>query len=499
VPTLYARTGAPASAGTSYEILLRRPNWHERASRVSGRDVAALASFALYGAIVWWPSRDAPYFWDAAPNVIDATRELVRAGGVPFHPYFAHPPLFHLLLALAWKIAGTSPAVSHAVALPWLPLAMGATYAIGTRIGGRLVGLAAAFVFGATPLAVCEAGQVYFELAATALATCGLAAWLGERRWAAAGLFTLAVLTKTTAILVPAALLPVVLAQRDLRFTWRPYVALAAPLVALLAWGAYHDSVTGWFLVAPVEAERLIAHDVATLVRHTKIITECFFLAQYRWLLLAGGVLAAAVTRVYRHEHLGRDALTCAFVASMSCAVAIPSNEFLTRYALVVLPAFAVASLALVRRALPRATSFGAFAALVVLLFGARWHPRGAASLEWQLQPPEDLTYLDTIAAFREVARLLEERHPGAEILGGFHESYVLGEPHQGYVHAPFAVTHCQYFTPRDDVPQIVVVHRWGLEQRICERLVASRPSALLARFEVNGKWIELRQLTRAP
>jgi hypothetical protein len=321
-----------------------------------------------------------------------------------------------------------------------------------------------------------------------ALVACGLAAWLHEKPWLAAAFFALAALVKLPALAVPAALFPAVLASPRERRSWRAYVALAAPFVAAAAWGGYHDSVTGFWFFGPGAPTAPRSFDVPG------VLFPYFYVRQLRVLLLVAGALAFSWVRGVRREHFGNDAFTCACAAAapflFHCVVVV----FLPRYALAAMPAFVALTLTMVRRAV-RGTAFGAFAAAIFVLFASRWHPHRARADAYELQPPDDLTYLDHIAIAREAAAFVDTRYPEAEILGGYHETLTLAEPENGYVTRPHDVTHCQYFVRHETRVQIAFLHRFGLEQRICDDVVRKHETERLAFFESNGRWIELRLL----
>ncbi|MGH7269137.1 MAG: hypothetical protein ACREJ3_01800, partial [Polyangiaceae bacterium] len=99
--------------------------------------------------------RDLPYHWDGASFVIEASRDLRATHFWPLiagHSDFAHPPLFPALVALAWIIFGDARIASHAVLVPFFFAGMVATYLIGRRVHGRLLGAAAALLFAAAPI-----------------------------------------------------------------------------------------------------------------------------------------------------------------------------------------------------------------------------------------------------------------------------------------------------------------------------------------------------------
>src|SRR3954464_7785951 len=129
---------------------------------------------------------------------------------LPYFPVFrAHPLLFQSLLSLEYRMFGVSAlggrllAVAFGMATVWL------TYAIGTRLYGRRVGVLAALLIGLMPYTVVVDRQILLDGPMTFFT--GLALYLLIRfvqtdrttwLYGAAGALGLATLTKETAILL---------------------------------------------------------------------------------------------------------------------------------------------------------------------------------------------------------------------------------------------------------------------------------------------------------
>ena len=135
------------------------------------------------------------------------------AGDPAFLPYFpvfrAHPLVFQVLLSIEYRLVGVTPlggrllAVAFGMGTVWL------TYAIGTRLYGRRVGVLAALLIGVMPYTVVVDRQILLDGPTAFFAALGLyslirfvqteqAAWL----YATAVALGLAVVTKETAILL---------------------------------------------------------------------------------------------------------------------------------------------------------------------------------------------------------------------------------------------------------------------------------------------------------
>src|SRR5260370_23149004 len=66
-----------------------------------------------------WPVLRLPYFWDEAGYYIPAAYDIFTRGDFIPHSTLtnAHPPLVMAYLALAWKLFGYAPAVTHTAIL----------------------------------------------------------------------------------------------------------------------------------------------------------------------------------------------------------------------------------------------------------------------------------------------------------------------------------------------------------------------------------------------
>ncbi|MCJ7668796.1 MAG: glycosyltransferase family 39 protein, partial [Anaerolineae bacterium] len=122
---------------------------------------------------------------------------------VTWHPL--HPPLFFLSAVPLYRLFGDSVDVGTMVNVLYLALLIGSVYGIGQRLGGRRVGLLAAFVVATFPTTYAMSRYFYLELALTAivaLSVCLLLASDGFENRTASLLFGLSfglgLLTKST-------------------------------------------------------------------------------------------------------------------------------------------------------------------------------------------------------------------------------------------------------------------------------------------------------------
>jgi 4-amino-4-deoxy-L-arabinose transferase-like glycosyltransferase len=457
-------------------------------------DACAAAAIVACGLGVWWPTRDLPYHWDAAAFVVDAARDLLRAGFaplVPTHAYFAHPPGFIALVAAAWAAFGESRIVAHAVVLVFLWVGMLALYALGRRLHGPLVGLACALAFAAVPLVEAEVGQIYFDLPVAAMAAWGLLLWMEQKPWASGAVFTAAALMKIPAVVAPGALLLVHALVPHLRRGRAAWAALTVPFVAVGGWLLYHHHVTGWWL-SIAERPRYVPAGPGAIADHAALLSRVLFVDQGRWVLLVSTAAAIALLVRHRERVLEPELAWPAAIVGAGFLFFISTNEFLDRYALLMVPPYLALTLYLLRRALVRPLAFCAATVVIILVFARAWHPRRELTSTYEPQPNADLAYLDMISIARRAARYVVTKHDGAEVYGGFHEQYELREPWQGYVDHPVDIRPCDRFERHPGAEQLVYIHAYDPRMVDCRAVVDATGAVALRRFESNGKWLEI-------
>jgi hypothetical protein len=455
-------------------------------------DAVVTTAFIAYGVVMWWPTRNLPYFWDAVALVVPAAREMLAHGFFPLvlgaNAYYAHPPLFVALLALAWRVFGESRVVAHALILPFLPTAMSATYFIGARLHDRLLGFAAAMLFGATAVTLCELGQIYFDLPVAAVAACALLAWVSERPLLAGFIFTIAAWMKVPAATLPLGLAAVLAIDRARRCDLRRWVGLAIPLAATVVWFVYHHHVTGWW-IARATKPMWVPSGPLDIARRAAVLPRVVFIERYRFCLVAIAALAATVHWRKRKPLPGRELtmLAACVIAPMTLFIA---STFLTRYALLVFPAEFLFALLLARRAFSTRVFVLCTSALLAA-FITTWHPKIPLTGAYEVTPSEDFSYLDMIWIGERASAYLESKHPDAEIFGGFLESYELTDPTMGYVSHALDFRRCERFLP-GSAEQIVVLNAYSPEQVSCHVVTEETGAHPITRFQSNGKWLEI-------
>jgi hypothetical protein len=167
------------------------------------------------------------------------------------------------------------------------------------------------------------------------------------------------------------------------------------------------------------------------------------FVAQRRWTLVVAAA-AGALVLYRRGEKVWEPnvAMLAGCFAGGFVFIAC-TNEFLVRYILFIMPPLVLGVLLVLRRALVRPPLFAVAVAAILGAQATAWHPALPRTSEFEVEPNDDLSYRDMIDIGVRAADYVQRKHARAEIYGGFHERYELGESWQGYVEEPLDVPAC--------------------------------------------------------
>jgi mannosyltransferase len=153
------------------------------------RAVWPLLVLLLVLAVTQWRAATQRSFWeDEAWTATVAALPLGQIPAATAADY--HPPLYYLLLALWGRTAGFDEPGLRAFSILWLAAAAVGTYAVGTALLARRVGLIAAALFVCSPLTLAYGHNIrYYSMAAAlslgAVLGCGLYLRTGLRRYLA--------------------------------------------------------------------------------------------------------------------------------------------------------------------------------------------------------------------------------------------------------------------------------------------------------------------------
>jgi hypothetical protein len=423
-----------------------------------------------------------PYFWDEAGYYVPAARDILLTGSLIPHSTAsnAHPPLVLLWLALWWKLAGYDPLVTRSAMLVVASFSLLGVYRLAERVANLPVAVAATLCTALYPVFFAQSSLAHVDLAAAGFTIWGLCAYVEDRPFLVTLWFSLAALSKETAILAPAALFgweivrhyfsrgwldhlaikstsagnenPVSESQpRFLPVDGRRLAALLIPLLPLIAWYAYHYSRTGYVFGNP----EYFRYNVAATLSLTRFLLALglrlwqTFGYLHLWVLTLAMLLAMFLLPVH-DEGIERRRIDIpvqiAFLVVLIAyvvAMALIGGAVLARYLLPVIPLVIIAAVSTLRR---RLRGWPVAVAVILLAFVAAWFwnpPYG-------FSPEDNLAYRDYIQLHEEGERFLEARYPMARVLTAWPASDELTRPWLGYITRPMRLVRIEDFSAEE-------------------------------------------------
>ncbi len=267
-------------------------------------------------------------------------------------------------------------------------------------------------------------------------------------------LFALAALSKETAIVVPAALFLYQLwlawrGPREQRRGHLPWlVALALPVLPLLAWYVYHHAATGFTFGNPeylrynatanLSATRVLLslwHRLIHLTVHMNLFVPVL-------MTVAVLLLPRDRTKPVLAREVTGAILTVLLVHWL--AFSVLGGALLTRY---LLPAYPLVLLLCVTTWRQRAQAWPVIAGLSLVAFalGCRINP------PYPFAPEDNLTYRDMVVLHQQAIAVAQKRFPAATVLSAWPVTADLQKPELGYLRTPMHTAEIANFT-REEV-----------------------------------------------
>ncbi|MGB6385133.1 MAG: glycosyltransferase [Terriglobales bacterium] len=444
-----------------------------------------------------------PYFWDEAGYYVPAARDLFLSGTlIPLStPSNAHPPLVMAWLALAWRVAGFSTAVTRTAMLGLSAFSLLGLFRL-SRIAANLpVAWATTVLVALYPVYFTQSSLAQLDLPAAGFTFWGLAAYIVARKkddtpWKQAIWFSLAALAKETAILAPLALFGWELLGYLMRTYLNPnsssnlnpglhlndrwneilppvsrrtsFLYLLLPIMPLAGWYAYHYAKTGFVFGNPEFFRYNVAATLSPLRVPLALGIRLWQIFGYfsLYLLTLAGLLAMFRPPRPNNEAQSKKkgekkneakkevarpripfwiqgALLSVLLAYLIFMSAV-GGAVLARYMLPVIPLVMLAWVSTLWRRV-RYWKLVVGAVAIAFVAGLFTNPPYGFSLE------DNLAYRDYIVMHAEASRFLAMRYPGERVLTAWPASDELTRPWLGYVSQPFRVLRLEDFS----APQI--------------------------------------------
>ena len=404
-----------------------------------------------------------PYFWDEGGYYIPAALDFFHTGTlIPQSTITnAHPPLPSILLAAWWHLSGVVISGTRTFVCMVSSAALLAVFRLTRRLAPQtspdLTAFAVTLLTAAYPVWYAQSTLAHADIFAAAFTLWGLSFYLTPgpppttspahlRRspanlLAIAVLFSLAALSKETAVVTPVALalFELVLHLRSpaagRRSRFALIAALSLPLLPLLAWYAYHFHQTGFVFGNPEflrynATANLSLRRIAVSLYH-RVLHLTLHMNMFVPVLCAAAAALRPVRRDQPNPLPGRAllALTVVLLANL-LEFSVLGGALLTRYLLPMYPLVLLLCVVELRRHL---RLWYAVAALSLLTFIAAIH----RNPPYAFAPEDNLTYRDMIVLHQQAVALIDRRFPDATVLTAWPATAELQYPQLGYTRQP--------------------------------------------------------------
>jgi 4-amino-4-deoxy-L-arabinose transferase-like glycosyltransferase len=402
-----------------------------------------------------------PYFWDEAGYYIPAAWDFFRLGTlIPQTTVTnAHPPLPSIILAAWWHlsgyvVSGTRTLICMVAAAGLLGVFKFARDLTTTAIAAVTVVLTAIY-----PIWFAQSTLAHADIFAAAFTLWGLAFYLDQseptrnnKAFFAALMFSLAALSKETAIVTPVALAiwEAILLVHDRRKggthspRWNWLLALLAPILPLAAWYTYHHHKTGFVFGNP-EFLRYNATANLDAYRIALCLWHRFLHLTTHMNMFVPVVCTMAVLFIPASsdapQAIPKPQLKAIAVVLLAnwIAFSILGGALLTRYLLPMYPLVLLVCVATWHRHLRQWWPLAALSA-AAFLAGIWINP------PYAFAPEDNLTYRDMVVLHQHAVHFIDRTYPNATVLTAWPATSELSRPELGYTNQPIKTVPIENF-----------------------------------------------------
>ena len=395
-----------------------------------------------------------PYFWDEAGYYIPAAYDFFRTGSlIPYSTLTnAHPPLPAIYLAFWWKVSGFTPEVTRLATCLVAAFALTGVFSLVRRLMNTPVAVATTLLTALYPVWFTQSTLAQADIYAAAATMWALAYGLQElpsarSGWIAAIWFSVAALSKETAIVMPLTLAAwhVWEARRkhaEAGGHGRTAMQFAIPVLPLCGWYAYHFHKTGHIFGNP------------QFVRYNAVLTLHlfrFFLALAQRLMqvtvymnlfvpILCMVAAMFLPALRQADGSKRPRVSWNVQAQIGILLlvnllffSVVGGAVLARYLLPLYPLILLLCVSTWRR---RVEQWPWIVALSVVAFLAGLF----VNPPYRFTPEDNLTYCSLIVMQQQAVAQVIHRAPGGTVLTAWPATDELRRPELGYVRKPVHV-----------------------------------------------------------
>ncbi len=404
-----------------------------------------------------------PWFWDEAGYYIPAALDFFRTGTLIPHSTLtnAHPPLPSILLAGWWRIAGLTIEGTRTFLCIVSAAALLGVFRLARTLAGPLLALVVTFLTALYPVWFAQSTLAHADLFAAAFTLWALSFYFERyatpctpsRLIAAAILFSLAALSKETAIITPLVLglweIVLLITERTAReshasLAW--LAALAAPIVPLALWYAYHFHVTGFIFGNP----EFLRYNATANLTFARVLVSLWHRLVHLTLHMnmyvpVGATLAALfMPRLWPNlSALSRPVLIVLgiILAGNALAFSVLGGALLTRYLLPMYPLILLICVCVWQSRGARMLA-GLFALTAAAFIAGLWY-----NPPYSIAPEDNLTYADFVILHQQAIALIDKQFPAATVLTAWPATTELQHPELGYTRIPIKTTAIDNFS----------------------------------------------------
>jgi len=397
-----------------------------------------------------------PFFWDEAGFYVPAAHDILQYRTLIPQTSLdtTHPPLSAAYLAFWFALSGLKPAVARTAMLLLAAFALTNVFLLARRLAGTGVAVASTIATALYPIFFVQSSLTHADLAAAAFSLWGIRLSVERRLWPAQIAFSLAVLSKETAIITPAAIAVWELLRREepsLKNRLASAAMYGLPALPLAGWVLYHYHVTGSFLGSPAFYRYNVSHTLSPLrflLAFVLRLWHLFGTMNMLALTVATGVAMWFPPVSDAGTERGRIAVPVQLQFAMIMAAylivfSIFGGALLTRYLLPLYPLVIMIGMSTLHRRIDR-WEWPAATMIIFFVLALFFDP------PYRFSPEDNLTYRDFIILHSDAARFLEKHERGSRVLTAWPVTDELTRPYLGYVSQPFAVIQARDFTPEE-------------------------------------------------
>jgi Dolichyl-phosphate-mannose-protein mannosyltransferase len=445
---------------------------HDQAQLGVRKSVALFLLFAGLLIASHVPLLRLPYFWDEGGYYIPAARDLFSGSLIPHStPSNAHPPLALAWIAVAWKILGQSTLVTRSAMLLLAAFSLQGFFRMARAVADTTVAVWSTVLTALYPVFFAQSSLAQVDLASAGLIFWGLESYFRTRRFSAAVWFSVAALTKETAILAPLGLgIWQMISALGKRAAARVSSAaeateqggssigtrdgivgaawLGMPAITLAAWYVYHYSRTGYVFGNPEFFRYNVQATLHPLRMLLALLLRIWQTVGYLSLYVLTVACVVAMRFAPIHASGGeRPRIDLSFqfsfltiTISYLVCLSVIGGAVLARYLLPVVPLVILVCVSTIWR---RLRAWKAAIAVVALAFVSSLF----VNPPYGFSPEDNLAYRDYILLHQRAETFLQSRYPNARVLTAWPASDEISRPYLGYVQRPMQVVRMEDFS----------------------------------------------------